>query len=256
MRNPQGDVSQAGPSLAVQASHEGLRVFWGHVGLARLSAGMHFRGRCCPLTALVFEQALAAVWPLPCQQAATPTHLSTCHANAAPRLFFDQQMPGPKNVPMLTPPPSCCTLIRSSLLSPQMLGLNNVPQAGDEFTVFETEADARVAGACGLNASRWCVWAQCQQVWPSLSLVCAEQRVHGCETQADARVARAQRCTRAALRCVPPRLRRHSLQVCSIPHSKRALPASCLTAHPALPLMLHPQPRRLRLRGGWSGWLR
>ena len=31
---------------------------------------------------------------------------------------------------------------------PQMLGLNNVPQAGDEFTVFETEADARVAGAC------------------------------------------------------------------------------------------------------------
>lgn len=38
------------------------------------------------------------------------------------------------------------TCICSTAPPPQMLGLNNVPQAGDEFTVYETEADARVAG--------------------------------------------------------------------------------------------------------------
>lgn len=38
-------------------------------------------------------------------------------------------------------------------LAVQMLGLNNVPQAGDEFTVYETEADARVA-AEAIEAAR------------------------------------------------------------------------------------------------------
>jgi hypothetical protein len=36
-------------------------------------------------------------------------------------------------------------------LAVQMLGLNNVPQAGDEFTVFATESEARVAGGPGLG---------------------------------------------------------------------------------------------------------
>ena len=36
----------------------------------------------------------------------------------------------------------------------QMLGLNNVPTAGDEFTVFESEADARSAGVCAPGRGR------------------------------------------------------------------------------------------------------
>jgi translation initiation factor IF-2 len=39
-------------------------------------------------------------------------------------------------------------------LAVQMLGLNNVPQAGDEFTVFATESEARVAGGLGLGLLR------------------------------------------------------------------------------------------------------
>lgn len=47
-------------------------------------------------------------------------------------------------------------------LAVQMLGLNGVPQAGDELTVYETEADARSAGAGCLSI---CCCQCCKQAW-------------------------------------------------------------------------------------------
>ncbi len=77
----------------------------------------------------------------PCALARDSPHARTCSdaCRSAPPLLPSRQVRSMRS-------PQGEVAEAGPSLAVQMLGLNGVPQAGDEFTVYESEADARVAG--------------------------------------------------------------------------------------------------------------